>query len=95
MSELYHPRHLSPALWSIAGIVAIALHAGGVGLAFVSKQADSEPDLGAPAIEIGLELAAPKLEQTDLASQVCHQVRLAAGNRGHDCIGQSDRRRGP
>ena len=31
MSELYHPRHLSPALWSIAGIVAIALHAGGIG----------------------------------------------------------------
>jgi len=66
MSELYHPRHLSPVLWSIAGIVAIALHAGGVGLAFVSKQADSEPDLGAPAIEIGIELAAPKLEPTDL-----------------------------
>ena len=66
MSELYHPRHLSPALWSIAGIVAIALHAGGVGLAFVSKQPDSEPDLGAPAIEIGIELAAPKLEPTDL-----------------------------
>ncbi len=59
MSELYHPRHLSPALWSIAGIVAIALHAGGVGLAFVSKQPDDEPDLGAPAIEIGIELAAP------------------------------------
>ena len=58
MSELYHPRHLSPVLWSIAGIVAIALHAGGVGLAFVSKQADSEPDLGAPAIEIGIELQA-------------------------------------
>ena len=56
MSELYHPRHLSPALWSIAGIVAIALHAGGVGLAFMSKQPDSEPDLGAPAIEIGIEL---------------------------------------
>jgi protein TonB len=66
MSELYHPRHLSPVLWSIAGIVAIALHAGGVGLAFVSKQPDDEPDLGAPAIEVGIELAAPKLETTDL-----------------------------
>ena len=66
MSELYHPRHMSPALWSIAGIVAIALHAGGVGLAFMSKQPDSEPDLGAPAIEIGIALAAPKLDPTDL-----------------------------
>jgi hypothetical protein len=26
----------------------------------MSKQPDSEPDLGAPAIEIGIELAAPK-----------------------------------
>jgi periplasmic protein TonB len=66
MSELYHPRHLSPVLWSIAGIVAVALHAGGVGLALVSKQPDDQPDLGAPAIEIGVELAAPKLEPTDL-----------------------------
>jgi hypothetical protein len=64
MSELYHPRQLSPALWTIAGIVAIALHAGGVGLALVSKQPDDQPDLGAPAIEIGIELAAPKLDPT-------------------------------
>jgi protein TonB len=66
MSELYHPRHLSPALWTVAGIVAVALHAGGVSLAFVSRQADPEPDLGAPAIEIGVELASPHVEQTDL-----------------------------
>ena len=60
MSELYHPRQLSPALWTIAGIVAIALHAGGVGLALVSKQPDDQPDLGAPAIEIGVELTSPR-----------------------------------
>jgi len=66
MSEFYQPRHMSPAFCAIAGIVAVALHAGGVGLAFVAKQPDSEPDVGAPAIEIGVELAAPKLEPTDL-----------------------------
>jgi periplasmic protein TonB len=66
MSELYHPRHLSIALWSIAGIAAFALHAGGIGLALVSMQPADEPDLGAPAIEIGIELAAPKLDPTDL-----------------------------
>jgi periplasmic protein TonB len=67
MSELYHPsRHVPPALWVIAGIFAIVLHAGGVGLAFMSKQPDSEPDLGASASEIGIELAAPKLDPTDL-----------------------------
>jgi protein TonB len=66
MSELYRPRHMPPALFVVAGIIAIGLHAGGVGLAFMSKQPDSEPDLGAPAIEIGIELAAPKLDPTDL-----------------------------
>jgi protein TonB len=66
MPDLHRPRHLSPALLSVAGIVAIALHAGGVGLAFVSREPEDEPDLGAPAIEIGIELAAPKLEPTDL-----------------------------
>ena len=66
MSELDQPRHLSPALWVAAGIFAVALHAGGVSLAFVSRQAEQEPDLGAPAIEIGVELASPRLEQTDL-----------------------------
>jgi hypothetical protein len=29
-------------------------------------QSEDEPDLGAPAIEIGIELAAPKLDPTDL-----------------------------
>jgi periplasmic protein TonB len=66
MSELYHPRHMPPAIFVVAGIIAIGLHAGGVGLAFMSQQPDSEPDLGAPAIEIGIELAAPKLDPTDL-----------------------------
>ena len=66
MSELYRPRHMPPAIFVVAGIIAIGLHAGGVGLAFMSQQPDSEPDLGALAIEIGIELAAPKLDPTDL-----------------------------
>ena len=66
MLEHDRRRHLSPAFWSIAGILAVALHVGGVGLALVSTQPNDEPDLGAPAIEIGIELAAPKLEPTDL-----------------------------
>jgi periplasmic protein TonB len=66
MSELYHPRHMSPTFWAIAGIIAVALHAGCVALALVSTQHDDDPDLGAPAIEIGVELASPKLDPTDL-----------------------------
>jgi periplasmic protein TonB len=66
MSELYRPRHMPPALFVVAGIIAVGLHAGGVGLAFMSKPPDSGPDLGAPAMEIGIEFAAPKLDPTDL-----------------------------
>ena len=66
MSELYHPRHMSPAFWWLAGIVAVAFHVGCVALALLSTHRDDEPDLGAPAIEIGVELASPKLDPTDL-----------------------------
>ena len=66
MSDLHRPRHLSPALLSVAGIIAVVLHAGGIGLAVVSMQPDSDPDLGAPAIEIGIELAAPRTDPSDL-----------------------------
>ena len=66
MSELYHPRHMSPAFWWLAGIVAVAFHVGCVALALLPTHRDDEPDLGAPAIEIGVELASPKLDPTDL-----------------------------
>ena len=63
---LYNPGHLPPVLFVVAGIIAIGLHAGRVRLAFMSQQPDSEPDLGAPPIEIGIELAVPKIDPTDL-----------------------------
>ncbi|MGO9048827.1 MAG: TonB family protein [Xanthobacteraceae bacterium] len=66
MSDLHQPRHLSPQLLSVAGIIAVALHAGGIGLAVVSMQPDGDPDLGAPAIEIGIELAAPRTDPSNL-----------------------------
>jgi periplasmic protein TonB len=66
VSELYHPRHMSPALWWIAGILAVAFHVGCVALVFSSTRHDDEPDLGAPAIEIGVELSSPKLDPTEL-----------------------------
>jgi protein TonB len=54
-------------LWLFAAIGAVALHAGGIAFAIGYSQSDaSDEELGAPAIEIGLELASPKLEPTDL-----------------------------
>ena len=68
MSELDRPRHMPPALFVVAGIVAVGLHAGGVALAFMSTcSPTTTPDLGAPAIEIGVELMPRrKLDPTDL-----------------------------
>jgi len=57
----------SVGLWLCAAIGAVALHAGGIVFALGYAQSDaSDEELGAPAIEIGLELASPKLEPTDL-----------------------------
>lgn len=54
-------------LWILAAVGALAFHA--VALAAAAnylKPEETEDDLGAPAMEVGIELAAPHLEQTDL-----------------------------
>jgi TonB family protein len=57
----------SRPLWILAGVGALALHIGCAALAIAHMQTDDPEDsLGAPAIEIGLEIMAPKVEATDL-----------------------------
>jgi TonB family protein len=57
----------SRKLWVLAGLAALALHIGGAALAIAHLHTDDpDDDLGAPAIEIGLEMAAPKVDATDL-----------------------------
>ena len=54
-------------LWSVAAAVAVALHLGGAALALAHLNTDeAEEDLGAPAIEVGLELSSPKQDPSDL-----------------------------
>jgi protein TonB len=67
MTELDIGQKTSRRLWITAAIAALALHIGGAALA-LSRLVSNEPDdsLGAPAIEIGLELASPRQEATDL-----------------------------
>jgi TonB family protein len=57
----------SRRLWIFGGFAALALHLGGAALAIAHLHND-EPDdsFGAPAIEIGLELASVHREATDL-----------------------------
>lgn len=54
-------------LWIAAGAGAVFLHAAVVALAVVTFQAeDFDDDVGAPAIEIALDMAAPRTEPTEL-----------------------------
>jgi protein TonB len=67
MTDLDTGQKTSRRLWLGAGLTALALHVGGAALAVVHLQTDvSDESLGAPAIEIGLELSSPRQEATDL-----------------------------
>jgi TonB family protein len=57
----------SRRLWVSAAVAALVLHLGGAALAVSQLQSDDlDESLGAPAIEIGLEMMAPKVEPSDL-----------------------------
>jgi TonB family protein len=67
MSDLDFEAKPSRKLWVLAGLAALALHIGGAALAIAHMQTEDPDDsLGAPAIEIGLEMMAPRQEVTDL-----------------------------
>src|ERR1700730_16862726 len=67
MSNLDTEQKPSRRLWILAAVGALALHVGGGALALAHLRADDLDDsLGAPAIEIGLEMMSPHLEATDL-----------------------------
>jgi TonB family protein len=67
MSDLDTEPRLSRRLWIFAGLGALALHVGGAALAVAHlRTIDLDDSLGAPAIEIGLEMMSPHREATDL-----------------------------
>ncbi|ACA15660.1 TonB family protein [Methylobacterium sp. 4-46] len=53
-------------IWLAAGAFVLALHASGLVLALGAAVPDESDDLGASALEIGLEMAAPRREPSDL-----------------------------
>jgi len=53
-------------LWTIAAVVAIALHICGAALAFAHLDSDDDDALGANVAVIGVELVSPTAEATDL-----------------------------
>jgi TonB family protein len=67
MSDPDSLQKTSRKLWVTAAGVAVALHLGGGALALAHLQTnEAEEDLGAPAIEVGLELSSPKQDPSDL-----------------------------
>ncbi len=67
MTDLDASQKTSHWLWAMAAAGAVALHLGGaaLGLSYL-KTDEPEDDLGAPAIEVGLELSSPKQDPSDL-----------------------------
>lgn len=61
-----HDRPANRLVWLGAVAVVLALHAGGVAFAVGQFREDESADLGANALEIGLEMTAPRREATDL-----------------------------
>src|SRR3954464_13737401 len=67
MSYIDTEQKPSQRLWVFAALAALALHIGGGALAIAHLRTDDlDESLGAPAIEIGLELMSPRLDATDL-----------------------------
>lgn len=61
-----HERRERFAIWGMAAAFAIALHVGGVAVAFANLQEMEDEGLGAQVFEVGLELASPRAETVDL-----------------------------
>ena len=67
MSDLDTEQKPSRRLWIFAGLSALALHLGGGALAVAHlRDVDLDESLGAPAIEIGLELMSSRAVPIDL-----------------------------
>ncbi|WP_035640736.1 energy transducer TonB, partial [Bradyrhizobium sp. ORS 375] len=71
MSDLDSIHTGSRAAWFVAALVAIVLHAGGVAVALTKAAVDDDSGgLGTAADVIDVEIAAPKVEETDLPKGV-------------------------
>jgi periplasmic protein TonB len=63
----FRPWHKVPmSLWTLAAFGAVTLHLGCVALALALMDREPDDNVGAPAVEIGIELLAPHADTPDL-----------------------------
>jgi len=66
MPDLETDQKPSRRVWIFAAVVALVLHVGGGALAVARMQGADTEELGSPGIEVGIELTAPRVEESDL-----------------------------
>ncbi len=66
IGDLDSSQRMSWLTWGFAASVAVMVHAGFLALAWNYIDADPDPELGAPAMEIGFEPTAPPLDPINL-----------------------------
>jgi periplasmic protein TonB len=54
------------SMWTLAAVGAVAIHLGCVALALAFMEREPDDEVGAPAVEIGIELLAPHSDTPDL-----------------------------
>jgi periplasmic protein TonB len=63
----FRPWHKLPmSMWALAAFGAVAIHLGCVVLALAFMDREPDDEVGAPAVEIGIELLAPHIDAPDL-----------------------------
>ena len=67
MLDCEQPQHISRTVWVLAALGALALHAGGAAVALSTlRPNDTDNDLGAPAIVVGVDLMSPHRDPSNL-----------------------------
>jgi periplasmic protein TonB len=63
----FRPWHQVPMpMWTLAAVGAVTIHLGCVALALAFMDREPDDEVGAPAVEIGVELLAPHADMPDL-----------------------------
>ena len=67
MRDVESSQEISFWMWAFAALAAVTIHAAGFALAReYLRDDDPDPELGAPALAIGVELVSPRVDPSDL-----------------------------